>query len=327
MHLVNRYAQEHQDHFICNLCPRSCMIKEGKKGACGTRTVIDGRLYSLTYGRISSMHVDPIEKKPLYHFYPGTEILSIGTLGCNIFCNGCQNYEISRKEAHEQQPVIEPEEVVEKAIEQETRMIAYTYNEPTVFYEFMLDIARIARKNKIKNVMVSNGYISSQPLKVLSRYLDAVNIDLKAYDDRFYREYARATLDPVLKTIKTLYDTQVWLEITNLLIEDLNTSQEQLRALTQWISKNTPNAPLHFSRFFPLYKENRRSVTSEATLDKARRTARTLPYVYVGNTGHTQDTHCHHCGNLLITRGLSVKVVGILDGKCVKCASTIPGRF
>jgi pyruvate formate lyase activating enzyme len=330
MHEIKEFFEKigKKDAVKCVLCPHNCTIIPGKKGLCGTRANENGRFYSLVYGRPSAMHIDPIEKKPLYHFYPGSEILSVGTLGCNLFCRGCQNYDISKGPIIKL-PEVTPEEVVLKAKNSGVKMIAYTYNEPTIFYEYMMDIAKLAKREKIKNVIVSNGFINHAPLKKLIRYIDAANIDLKGFDEKFYKEYANAELAPILKTLKTIKHSDTWLEITNLLIPELNDDEFEIKKMCEWINKNVKDTPLHFSRFFPYYKVQDKEMTPEQTLLNAKQSANDagIKYVYIGNIGLLENTYCPDCNNLLIERHPHVKILGITDGKCSNCRKKIPGVF
>lgn len=310
----------------CNLCPHNCRISEGKKGICGTRINQKGKFFSLVYGMPSATHIDPIEKKPLYHFYPGSMVFSLGTLGCNLSCKGCQNYDISKS------PIIglpkkDPEEIVEMAVDARVPSIAYTYNEPTIFYEYMIDIAKIARRNKIHNVIVSNGFINPEPLKELLKYIDAANIDLKGFTEKFYKEYANASLEPVLKTLKNIRKKDCWLEVTNLLIPGLNDNEKEISMMCEWIEKNLKDTPLHFSRFFPYYNAQDKEVTPHNKLIKAKEIAKKIKYVYIGNLGIQDNTYCHNCNNLLIKRGFNITKEGIIDGKCSSCRIKIPGVF
>jgi len=322
----------------CQLCPHNCLIAENKKGLCGTRINVEGKLYSITYGMPSAINIDPIEKKPLYHFYPGSKILSIGTIGCNLFCKGCQNYDISRANVAEINTNINktdinlhmtPEDIIKLAINNNIQMIAYTYNEPTVFYEYMIDIAKLAKKNKIKNVIVSNGFINDKPLKKLLKYLDAANIDLKGFNEQFYKEYANAKLAPVLKTLKTIKKTGTWLEVTNLIIPGLNDDEVEIEKMCRWIRKNLKDTPLHFSRFFPYYKMQNKEITPDKKLRNAKEIAikQGIKYVYLGNIGILENTYCIYCNNLLIEREHKIRTIGIYKGRCIKCRKKIPGVF
>ncbi|MEM4637690.1 MAG: AmmeMemoRadiSam system radical SAM enzyme [Candidatus Woesearchaeota archaeon] len=326
---IKNFYKKEKETIICNLCPHNCRINNNKKGICGTRININGQFYSMVYGKVSAIHVDPIEKKPLYHFYPGEKILSIGTIGCNLFCRGCQNYEISKNHTPISEiQFISPKEIVEIAIKNNIRMIAYTYNEPTIFYEYMVDIAKLAKKHNIKNVMVSNGYINEKPLKKLLKYIDAANIDLKGFNEKFYREYANAKLEPVLKTIKIIKESKKWLEITNLIIPKTNDDLKEIKKMCIWIKENA-NSPLHFSRFFPYFKAADKEITPKETLFEAKKIAINtgIKYVYIGNIGFLDNTYCPKCNNLLIKRNPYIEVCGISKGKCKKCNNKIPGFF
>lgn len=329
MHEIKEFFKKDNENRIkCTLCPHNCLIADNKKGLCGTRINHGGKLYSMVYGKPSAIHLDPVEKKPLYHFYPGAHILSVGTLGCNLFCKGCQNYDISKGPIVEL-PYFEPEKIIEKAEDNDAGMIAYTYNEPTIFYEYMMDIAKLARKRKMKNVIVSNGFINDAPLKKLLRYIDAANIDLKGFDEKFYKEYANAKLAPILKNLKTIKKNGIWLEVTNLIIPGLNDKESETEEMCKWISKNLKDTPLHFSRFFPYYKATEKNITPEKMLFKAKKIATDngIEYVYIGNIGKLENTYCHNCGNLLIIRDGQTKVLGVRDGKCIYCRKKIPGIF
>lgn len=307
----------------CHLCPRNCVIAEGNYGNCNSRKNIKGKLYSMVYARPCSMAIDPIEKKPLYHFMPGTTIFSIATTGCNLHCKHCQNWEISQSRPDETLTAeVSPEEVVEKAVENGCQSIAYTYTEPTIFYEYVYDIARLARKKGLKNVMVTNGYINKEPLEKLYPFIDAANVDLKAFTEEFYKDIAFATLKPVLETIKRLKKMKVWIEITNLIIPTLNDDLNTIKKMCEWIKNNVGSeTPLHFSRFFPFYQLSHLPPTSPETLYKARETALKvgLKHVYIGNifVEKEDDTYCPKCNELVVSRsGLGVLTNKIKNGKC-----------
>lgn len=266
----------------CLLCPKNCIIACGDQGNCGTRKNIDGTLYSLIYGKTTGLYIDPIEKKPLYHFHPGESILSLGTRGCNLACTFCQNWQISQNpDAYLQD--ISMEDVVSEALSRKNFGIAYTYNEPFIWYEFVRDTAILAKENGIENVLVTNGYVNIKPLEELLPLIGAMNIDLKAMDDEFYRSTCQATLKPVLNTIKRAKQS-THVELTNLIIPTLNESDEQIRKLVDWIFNNTgSDTPLHLSRYFPCYKLNL-PPTSVETLKRAQMIAeKKLKYVYLGN--------------------------------------------
>ena len=313
----------------CELCPRYCVIKNSEVGNCGVRKNIQGKLYSLVYGKPCSINIDPIEKKPLYHFLPGSESFSIGTVGCNFHCLNCQNYEISQAKFEGVNSIdLPPKKVVEQALKNKCKSISYTYNEPTIFCEYMLDTAQLAKKKRIKNVIVSNGFINEKPLLELCKYIDAANIDLKAFDDNFYKKICDARLDPILNTLKILYKKKIWLELTNLLIPKLNDDNKQIRKLCLWIKENLDeNVPLHFSRFFPMYKASNFQATNFETLKNAYEIAKEtgLKYVYLGNIeSNYENTYCPNCKNLLIERSsFSVNKVNIRKNKCIKCNQKI----
>ena len=266
----------------CVLCPQSCQISEGKTGFCGVRKNIDGRLYSLSYAQISSIALDPIEKKPLYHYHPRESILSIGTKGCNLRCGFCQNWSISQDTDRPTQRVT-CEEIIKKAGDCHSFGIAYTYNEPLIWYEFVLDTAKLAKKQGLENVLVTNGFINMEPLKNILPFIDAMNIDLKSIEDDFYHKSCKGSLAPVLKTIREAKKS-CHIELTNLIIPTLNDSQENLQRLVDWVYDNLgKDVPLHFSRYFPCYKFDI-PPTPLATLKKAQEIAeRKLKYVYLGN--------------------------------------------
>lgn len=314
----------------CVLCPRNCVIAEGKRGFCGVRENQNGKLISLVYGKAVSVNVDPIEKKPLFHFLPGSRAFSFGTVGCNLKCQHCQNWEISQcsfEEGYSRD--LEPAEIVEQAEENECESIAYTYNDPTVFFEYALDTAKLAKKKGIKNVIVHNGFINKEPLLEWCKVMDAANVDYKG-DDNFYRKITTAWLEPVQQTIKTLYEKKVWDEITNLLIPTLNDKESQIKEMCTWIKDNVGlEIPLHFSRFFPYYKLNKLPPTPADSLLKARNIALKtgFKFVYVGNVyiEGAEDTYCPKCKEAVITReGFSVVSNKIKDGKC-KCGEKIAG--
>ena len=272
----------------CNLCPNRCTLAPGQTGLCKARKNIDGKLYSMVYGKLAAVHIDPIEKKPLYHFLPGSKAYSIATTGCNLACKFCQNWDISQKFSDEVETrEMTPQQVVEEALNSGSESIAYTYTEPTIFFEFMLETAKLAKEKGLKNVMHSNGYINQEPLEELIPYLDAANIDLKGMSDKFYSTYTQnGKVEPVLETLKTLKRHGVWVEVTNLLIPSANDSDEDITKLVTWVKDNLgEETPLHFSRFFPTYKLENLIPTPEETLlrayDIAKKTG--LKYVYLGN--------------------------------------------
>jgi pyruvate formate lyase activating enzyme len=313
----------------CNLCPQNCFIKESDVGFCGVRKNDKGKLNSLVYGKPCSISIDPIEKKPLYHFYPGEKAFSIGTIGCNLGCLFCQNWQISmaRREKIDLKEV-SPEEIIKLVKKNNCRIISYTYNEPTVFFEYMIEIAKLARKEGIKNTIVSNGYINEEPLMELCKYMDGANIDLKAFDDTFYKKNCSGRLEPVLKTLKILIEKKVWVEVTNLIIPGLNDDFKRIEEMCKWISEELgKDVPLHFSRFTPMYKMKDRKMTPVETLDKAEEIAKKyLHYVYVGNIWRESNTICPKCGKVLIQReGYETKK--LIKGDRCDCGEKIKGEF
>ncbi len=269
----------------CLLCPRYCVISDEKRGNCCIRENKSGKLYLVVYGKPCTVHVDPIEKKPLYYFLPRTFSYSIGTAGCNLHCLYCQNWEISQMKPEDLHGIsLSPKKAVEEAIKNNCESISYTYTEPLIAFEYILDISKEAHKKGIKNVIVSNGYINEEPLKELIKYLDAANIDLKSFDDKFYNELTGASLDPVLKTLKILSKSDVHLEITTLIIPGHNDDVKKIEEMCKWIKGELGDIPLHFSRFFPHYKMKDVSITPLETLEKAKKIAeKYLSKVSLGN--------------------------------------------
>lgn len=315
----------------CELCPHKCVIKEGGRGICRVRENRKGILYSLVYGRLCSASAESILKKPLYHFLPGTNAYSIATAGCNLRCKHCQNYEISQA-MPEDIPNLNftPKVVVENAIKSNCKSIAYTFTEPTIFYEMMLDIAKLAKKKGLKNVIVSNGFINPEPLKELCKYIDAANIDLKAFTEKFYKEICEARLQPILKAIEILHENKVWVELTNLIIPTLNDKETEIKKLVKWVAKLDKNMPLHFSAFYPMYKLTNIEPTPSETLKKARKIALKagLKYVYTGNIEDEEGstTFCPKCKKpVIIRQGYYVFRNNLQDGKCKFCNEKIDG--
>ena len=312
----------------CQLCPHYCSLKPEELGKCRARQNRGGKLISLSYGRPCSINLDPIEKKPFYHFLPGHKTLSIATAGCNLSCSHCQNWEISQCSPQKMGQELEPGEVVKKALEKNAKIISYTYTEPAIFYEYMLDIAKLARKEGIKNTMVSNGFINQKPLKKLLPYMDAANIDLKALSDKHYKEICGARLEPVLETIKTLKEKGVWIELTNLLIPGLNDSKENIERLVEWIKDNIgAEVPVHFSAFYPTYKMKDKRPTPIEKVERAGEIAKSngLKFVYTGNL-EENNTACPNCGKVLIRRGGRVeKEFRRRRLTCSKCGEKIEG--
>ena len=315
----------------CLLCPHNCVIPDGKRGICGVRVNKNGRICTLVYGMPCSIAVDPVEKKPLYHFHPGQKIFSFGTVGCNFRCLGCQNWEIATTRPGEEKYkiVYSPERVVELAEEEGCTMIAYTYTEPAIFYEYVYDTAREAKKIGLKNVIVSNGYINEAPLRELCRFIDAANIDLKFFDDKKYMKYSGGRLQPVLNTLKVLKEEGVWTEITNLMIPGWSDDMKMFEDMCIWIKDHIGSGtPLHISRFFPCYKLEDASSTPLKTLHEAENIAKKhLRYVYVGNVFEESSTTCQNCNKLLIRRQAYMVEDFTARGVCPKCKEKLPGVF
>jgi len=285
MKLAELYKKE-KDKIRCLACSHKCLISEGKTGICGVRKNIEDKLYLLVYGKVAAMNVDPIEKKPLYHFLPGTASFSIGTVGCNFRCDFCQNFEISQisKRGTIYGKEISPEEVVKRAIQTKCKSISYTYNEPAIFIEFVRDIAKIAKKKKLKNILVTNGYFSKESFDYIKDYVDAMNIDLKSFSEKFYIKYCGGKLKPVLDTIKRAHEKGIHIELTTLVIPGLNDSEKEFEEVAKFIASVDKNIPWHISRFFPMYKMIDKQITPLETLRKAERIGKKyLNYVHVGN--------------------------------------------
>lgn len=316
----------------CNLCAFNCILKEGDVGVCKVRKNIKGELYSLNYDKIAAFNADPIEKKPLYHILPSSTSLSIATMGCNFKCQFCQNYTLSQ--VQDENSImgenISPEDIVKAALKTGSKSIAYTYSEPTIFFELMYETAKLAKENNIKNVMVTNGYMSKEALEMISTYLDAANIDLKAFSENFYKKYCNSTLEPVLNTIKRMKDNGIWVELTTLVIEGLNTDEEEMKKIISFILNLDKNIPWHVSRFFPVYKLNNFPITDTKTIFKFLETGKHmgLNYLYGGNinTDDWNNTYCPICKSILIKRnGYHTKIMNLSEGKCANCGELIPG--
>ncbi|MCH8032904.1 MAG: AmmeMemoRadiSam system radical SAM enzyme [Bacteroidetes bacterium] len=323
------------EKILCTLCPRYCKIGDGQPGFCYIRQNHNGKLYTLGYARPSGFAIDPIEKKPLNHFLPGTKVLSFGTAGCNLGCKFCQNWSISKAKIDDLNSVYAtPEDVIALAKENNTPSIAYTYNDPTIFGEYVIDISKLGREENIKSVMVTAGYIDKEARKDVYKYIDAANVDLKGFTERFYWKTTFSHLDDVLDTLIWLKnETDVWIEITTLLIPDENDSEEELKLECEWILKNlADNVPLHFTAFHPDFKMKDKENTPECTLTKARGIALSMgiKYCYVGNVHNIegQTTFCPDCGENLIRRDWHTVISdNLTDGRCNNCNTLIDGVF
>jgi pyruvate formate lyase activating enzyme len=318
----------------CNLCSHRCRkIADSNRGICGVRENRDGKLYSLVYGKAVARSVDPIEKKPLFNFLPGSKTYSIATVGCNFRCDNCQNYDISQLPKERNIIVgedVSPEEIVSAAKRSNCASIAYTYNEPTIFFEYAYDIAKLAKKQGLKNVFVTNGYITEEALREIAPYLDAANIDLKSFSDDFYRKRCGARLQPVLDSIRLYKSLGIWIELTTLIIPTLNDSEEELQKIAEFIKDVGEDTPWHITQFYPTYKLIDLTRTPVATLRRAREIGLEtgLRYVYEGNVpGETgENTYCPKCGKTLIHRfGYQIQENKIKSSKCPYCGEKIDG--
>ncbi len=321
--LFYRLIDEEKGILQCLLCPKECKIKKNQVGFCRARKNIQNKLYSLIYARISSFGIDPIEKKPLYHYLPGSMVLSLGTIGCNFSCSFCQNWTISQESIDRVRvDELSPEKAVELALKNHSPAISYTYSEPLIWYEYVLDTARLARKNNLKNILVTNGFINQEPLQKIIPYIDAFNIDLKSIRESFYQKYCQGNLTPVLRTI-ALAKSSAHVEITNLLIPGLNDGEEEIQELVDWVATQGEDIPLHFSRYFPCYQMDIEA-TPITTLYRAREIAqKKLKYVYLGNIWDEEanTTYCANCHKILIRRtGYRIHNLGIdQQGRCKYC--------
>lgn len=318
----------------CELCPKLCQIQPGQSGECRVRINIDGVLRTVVYGYPCSIHIDPVEKKPLFHFLPSSSILSIATVGCNLHCKNCQNWEISQANPEEGNvPAYNcpPERLVAEAKKYKCPSIAYTYTDPIVYYEYTYDSAKLAHEAGIRNVLVTAAYVNEQPWKKLLQHVDAANIDLKAITEDFYREVCSATLKPVQNALILARASEILVEVTNLVIPTLNDEPEQMRELSRWIKMNLgADTPLHFSGFYPRYQMKNLPATSLRTLETARKIAMSegLHYVYIGNVASKegQNTYCPGCKRLLIERsGYTILQNRLRQGRCPDCSKEIYG--
>jgi pyruvate formate lyase activating enzyme len=327
------YEKLSNDRVRCRLCAHRCAIPDGKKGICQVRENRSGTLYTLVYGRAIAQHVDPVEKKPLFHFYPGTTAYSIATPGCNFRCRWCQNWEISRMVREHHLIMGEeasPEQVVAAAQRAGCRSIAYTYTEPTIFFEYAYDIARLAHEAGLANIYVTNGYMTEETLKAFHPYLDVANVDLKAFRDETYRQYVGARLQPVLDSLKVMKRLGIWLEVTTLVVPGINDDPAEMRDAASFVAQELGmETPWHISRFFPAYEMADSPPTPVSTLQRAREIGLEagLKYVYVGNVPDdgSQDTICLGCGRVLIRRDGFAITNRIRNGRCPDCGASIAG--
>lgn len=323
----------HETNTECRLCPHYCRIAPGRKGICGVRKNTGEKIELTTYGIISGYSLDPVEKKPLYHFFPGMNILSIGSFGCNMRCDFCQNWHISQRSKDIYSENTDSEKIISDSLSARNNIgLAFTYNEPIIWFEYMRDMSEKIKEKGLFTVMVSNGYVNPDPLTEITGFIDAFNIDLKAFNQDFYRKMTGADLDPVKNSIRQISKSGKHLEITTLVIPGRNDSEKEMEEEAVWIAGETgEETPLHLSRYFPMYKRDD-PPTPQSTLDRLYNIAtRHLKYVYVGNTGspNGQDTLCSKCGTLVTVRsGYNTRLTGLdKDGKCLKCGNMIYRNF
>ncbi|KLO24295.1 radical SAM protein [Marinitoga sp. 1197] len=326
-----QFYEKYKNNIVkCSLCPHNCIIKENSTGICGVRKNIVGVLYTLNYGEITALNIDPIEKKPLFHYYPGKKVFSIGTWGCNFKCAFCQNFEISQIHPYSIYK-ISPEELVDIVVKKNMDMVAFTYSEPIVWYEYVYDTAKKLKENNIKTILITNGYINREPLLKLLPYIDAVNIDLKGFNDEFYKKIIGGKKEPVMENIKILIKNKIHTEVTTLVVTEGNDNKMELEDLFKWLGEISKDIPLHLSRYYPIYKYNKPS-TDILFLKELYQIARKhLNYVYLGNVWDKsyESTYCPKCGNLIIKReGYNIKIQNIDDkGRCKHCLKEIPIFF
>ncbi|MDP2968366.1 MAG: AmmeMemoRadiSam system radical SAM enzyme [Deltaproteobacteria bacterium] len=327
------YSPLEEGKVKCHLCSHRCVISPSKKGICGVRENREGTLFSLVFGRAISMNVDPIEKKPLFHLFPGSTSFSIATVGCNFRCLQCQNHEISQMPVGEKiidGSVVPPSKIVSLAKENRCRSISYTYTEPTIYFEYAYETAALASQEGIRNVFVTNGYMTEEALKTIQPYLDGANVDLKSYQEKFYKEVCGARLNPVLESLKLMKALGIWVEITTLVIPTLNDSEREFEEIAQFILSLGAEVPWHLSAFYPTYKLINLPRTPAATLHRAREIGMKagLRYVYCGNIPGQggENTFCPHCGRIVIHRmGFRVVKNDVVGGECHHCHTKIDG--
>ncbi|MEN4053028.1 MULTISPECIES: AmmeMemoRadiSam system radical SAM enzyme [Sulfurimonas] len=318
-----------KEKIVCLLCQHYCQLKEGQVGVCGVNKNEDGELKTLVYGHPSALNLDPVEKKPLYHLLPGTTALSLGTVGCNFKCPFCQNWQISQEHYVDTSVTISPERMVEMAQERGAASIAYTYNEPTIFYPYAKDIGVLAREKGLKNIFVTNGFESPEVVKDMASWLDAANVDLKSWDEAYYKKILKGGLEAVKDTLRGMVREGIWVEVTTLLIEGDNDSDADLKAMASFIANELGvHVPWHLSAFHPDYKMQDHEYTKLHTLERAKRIAKEagILYVYLGNVPVHGDTYCPDCNTLLIDRtGYAIAQNSLVDGHCPKCNRALEG--
>ncbi len=328
------YNKKNSDVVECLLCNHNCIIKNGFFGICGVRENINGNLYTHAYGQVIANQIDPIEKKPLYHFLPGTRAYSIATIGCNFQCGFCQNWQISQSSFHDNKDQLgfelSPEDIVNRSKESNSETIAYTYTEPTIFFEYALDTARIAKKNALSNIFVTNGFMSKKALDLIAPYLDACNVDLKSFKEKTYKDACKGRLKPVLESIRHMRTLGIWVEITTLIVPGLNDSLDEIKSISEFIASVGVEIPWHISRFHPGYRYTDIPETPIPTLNAAKKIGKDagLRYVYLGNIVENTNTYCYKCNQLLIERNhLYTTQLHIESEHCPKCNSLLDGVF
>ncbi len=326
--VLPKFYEKKGNRIVCKLCSHYCQLKDGQVGVCGVNKNEGGKLVNLVYGKIAALHIDPIEKKPLYHFLPGTTALSIGTVGCNMQCSFCQNWQISQIRKVEQQDYVSPEELVALALKYKAKSIAYTYNEPTIFYPYARDVAIEAKKYGIRSVFVTNGIESKEVVEDMKGIIDAANVDFKAYDEKYYRRELKAPFT-VRETIKRMKKSGLWVEVTTLIIPGINDDPEHLKKIADFIANEAgTDTPWHLSAFHPDYKMLDKPSTPLTTLEQAYEIGQKagLKFIYIGNVGMKNVTRCPNCQAALIERvGYLLLSYKIVDGKCYNCQTKIPG--
>jgi len=320
------FRQLDNNRVICDLCPRNCIIDNNQTSVCRSRKNINGKLFSENYGKITAYRMDPIEKKPLLHYYPGKRIFSIGSFGCNLHCQFCQNHEIAHGNPHFIETT--PENLADIAENEKNNIgIAYTYNEPIIWFEFLMDIMPLVNKSGLKNILVTNGYIEEKPLEILLEHVDAMNIDLKGFSDHFYKSFCGSDLNPVKKTIKKASNV-CHVEITTLIVPGLNDTKEEMEHMARWLSSIDPSIPLHLSRYFPSYKLNLPETDIDTLYGLQVEAKKFLEYVYIGNVSQVDmNTYCPRCNNLVVERNGSSNIKGLKDGNCTTCEYSINIRY
>ena len=329
MSAVHPFFKKEGEKVVCQLCRHYCKLKEGQVGICGVNKNENGKMVNLVYGKVSAINIDPIEKKPLYHFLPGSTSLSIGTVGCNFQCPFCQNWQISQSKDFENSYNITPKELVEIALNKGCKSISYTYNEPTIFWPFAKDVAILAKANGLKNVFVSNGFETPELIEDAKGLIDAFNIDIKGFKSDYYKKYLKGNLEGVLDTLKLLKKNNFWVECTTLIVPGDNDSDDELRDIARFIAKELDvDTPWHISAFHPDYKVLDKGATPLETLQRAYEIGKEegLHYIYMGNVMLPSNTYCPNCNELLIERiGYSIRQYKLVDGKCFHCKTKIAG--